>query len=366
MRILLLADINSSHTQKWAIGLANNNVAVGIFSFNKADSNFLAENKNIQILFQPTEKPSATSFFDKLSYLKYLGRLKKEIKNFKPNILHAHYATSYGLLGALSNFKPFIISAWGTDVMQFPQSNFLNKAILKFNFKRADVICATSKTIANYIHPISKKTIEIIPFGIDLQKFKPNELNEKSNHNIVFSCIKSLEKIYNIDLVIKAFSKLIIDENSADFRLQIVGGGSEECNLKKLCNDLKISQLVTFTGKIPSSEIPFYCQKMDVLVNISAYESFGVSVIEAMACEKAVIASNVGGLAEIIKNEEDGLLVTVNNIEEVTAAMKKLAFDSNLRQKLGKNGRIKVENLYNWTENLNRMIEIYSHQIKSN
>src|SRR5690606_27059324 len=119
-----------------------------------------------------------------------------------------------------------------------------------------------------------------------------------------------------------------------NFRLQIVGGGSEENNLKKLCDDLKISQLVTFTGKIPASEIPFYCQKMDVLVNISAYESFGVSVIEAMACEKAVIASNVGGLAEIIKNEEDGLLVTVNNIEEVTAAMKKLAFDSNLRQKL--------------------------------
>ena len=144
MRILLLSDTYSEHTEKWALGLASHGIVVGLFSFNKASYSWYQNQKNISVLFEPNEKLDTSS---KLSYLKFVGSLKKAIAQFKPDVVHAHYATSYGLIGSLSGFHPFVISAWGTDVMKFPQKNIINKTILKYNLRKADAICATSNTI---------------------------------------------------------------------------------------------------------------------------------------------------------------------------------------------------------------------------
>ena len=78
-------------------------------------------------------KLDADNIINKLFYFKFVKLLKTAIKKFTPDVLHAHYATSYGLIGALSGFHPFVISAWGTDVMRFPQKNFINKFILQYN-----------------------------------------------------------------------------------------------------------------------------------------------------------------------------------------------------------------------------------------
>ena len=81
-----------------------------------------------------------------------------------------------------------------------------------------------------------------------------------------------------------------------------------------LAESLGISDVVTFTGRIPYKDINKYYNMINVLVNISEYESFGVSVIEAMACEKPVIVTNVGGLKDIVKDESLGIKVEARNI----------------------------------------------------
>ena len=121
MKILLLADANSSHVQKWAIGLVNLGVEVALFSFNRAQYDWYSQVKNLHIVYQPEANSDSISVFQKLGYLLHLSRLKKAIDLFRPDIIHAHYASSYGLLGALSNFHPFLISVWGSDVYNFPE-----------------------------------------------------------------------------------------------------------------------------------------------------------------------------------------------------------------------------------------------------
>jgi glycosyltransferase involved in cell wall biosynthesis len=103
---------------------------------------------------------------------------------------------------------------------------------------------------------------------------------------------------------------------------------------------------------------------LDVLVNISDYESFGVSVIEAMACEKPVIATNTGGLKEIIENNTFGSLVEVANIEQTTNEMEKYLLDEDLKQKVGKAARAKVVEKYNWIDNIHQMIDVYQQLLK--
>jgi len=362
MRILLLSDTYSEHTEKWALGLVSNGIEVGLFSFNKASYAWHQNQKNISVLFEPAEKLDTSS---KLSYLKFVGSLKKAIAQFKPDVVHAHYATSYGLIGALSGFHPFVISAWGTDVMKFPQKNFINKAILKYNLRKADAICATSNTIKDFLKPVTNKAVNVIPFGVDVNTFCKKEVSSLFEKNtFVLGSIKPLEELYNTDVLIKAFAALKKKHSDKALKLLIIGEGSQMKSLKQLSSQLRVDSDVKFTGRIAFSEISNYYNMLDVLVNISDYESFGVSVIEAMACEKPVIATNTGGLKEIIENSTFGSLVEVSNVEQTTLEMEKYLLDGELKERVGKAARAKVIEKYNWTNNIKQMIDVYSQLTK--
>lgn len=358
MKVLLLSDTYSEHTEKWALGLAKSNVEVGLFSFNKASYEWY-DHKNITVFFEPGKKINAESSLTKLAYLKYVTVLKKIIKHFQPDILHAHYATSYGLVGALSGFHPFVISAWGTDVMKFPNKNFVAKSILSYNFKRADVICATSNTIKEYISQVVSKPVQIVPFGIDVIEFSKKQSDCVFIENeFVLGSIKPLEAIYRIDVLIKSFAAL--HHKYENLRLLIIGEGTASSDLEKLCIELNVIDKVKFTGRIPFNEISNYYNKLDVLVNLSEYESFGVSVIEAMACEKPVIVTNVGGLKEIVKDNSLGFKVEVDNIEQTINAIEALISDKMVYNSIAMNARKYVIDHFNWNENLKQMLSIYA------
>jgi glycosyltransferase involved in cell wall biosynthesis len=359
MKILLLADTYSEHTEKWALGLAEKGIQVGLFSFNKASYEWYSH-PNITVFFEPEKKINAESSLTKLAYLKYVAVLKKIIRHFQPDVLHAHYATSYGLVGALSNFHPFIISSWGTDVMKFPNKNFVAKSILKYNFNKADALCATSGTVKEYILQVVSKEVTVVPFGIDVKKFSSKKVDSlfKSGDFVVGS-IKPLESLYNIDILINSFA--VLNKDYPALKLLIVGEGTAESELKALVKKLKIEENVIFTGRIPFHEIPDYYNMIHVLVNISEYESFGVSVIEAMACGKPVVVSNVGGLREIVRTEMLGFKVDVRNAEQTGEAIKKLITDKKLYELIAVNARAHVIENYNWNDNLNQMIGIYNN-----
>jgi glycosyltransferase involved in cell wall biosynthesis len=364
LKVLLLADTYSEHTEKWALGLASRGVKVGIFSFNKASYPWYEGNENINLLYEPKEQLKTSSDSGKLAYLKHVSLLKKALKEFKPDVLHAHYATSYGLIGALSGFHPLVISAWGTDVMKFPQKNFLNRAILKYNLRKANAICATSFTIKEYLKPVTNKPVIVIPFGVDTEKFKKKAVNNVAEPgSFVFGSIKPLETLYNTDVLMKAFAILKQKHPEKKMTLLIIGEGSQEQTLKELASELNIKENVIFTGRVPFSQITDYYNMLDVLVNISDYESFGVSVIEAMACEKPVIVTNTGGLKEIVENANFGSLVEVGNAEQTSAEMEKYLLDKELCGRVGKQGREKVILKYKWEDNIKQMIDVYQQLV---
>jgi len=357
LKILLLSDTFSEHTEKWALSLANKGLHIGLFSFNKASYEWY-NHPNITVFFEPDAKINAESTLTKLAYLKYVSILKKIIKHFQPDILHAHYATSYGLVGALSGFHPFIISSWGSDVMKFPNKNIVAKSILKYNFKRADALCATSHVIKDYISKISIKPVTVIPFGIDTAVFKPApQVSPFGDGCFVLGCVKSLESIYNIDVIIQALGQL--SEKYPHLRLLVIGQGTQSEKLNQLVSELGLEEKVRFTGRVPFQEVARYYNMLDVLVNISEYESFGVSVIEAMACGKPVVVSKVGGLEEIVEHEGLGLKVEAGAIEETAAAIERLMVQPELRASIGENARKHVLEKYNWENNLNEMMGVY-------
>jgi len=114
-----------------------------------------------------------------------------------------------------------------------------------------------------------------------------------------------------------------------------------------------------FTGKVSHSEVSEYHNVMDIEVYLSDFESFGVSVIEASACEKPVVVSDVGGLPEVVEHNKTGIIVPQKNPQQAALAIGHLIQNKELRVRLGKAGRVKVGKQYNWDENVRQMIKLY-------
>jgi len=364
LKILLLADIGSSHTEKWAKGLASRNISIGLFSFNKAEYQWYNGHENIQILFHPSNKISGKKIAEKLGYFKYLPILKKKLRDFKPDILHAHYASSYGLLGALSGFQPLMISVWGSDVYDFPKKGKIHDLLLRFSLSKAIAITSTSNCMKKVTRQFTKKSINVVPFGIDTSKFFPSTIQEPLilKNSIILGTIKSLEDKYGIDTLIQSFHLFIQRNPNFPIELLIVGDGSQRIDYLRLVDKLNLRDKVTFTGKIVQENIPEYHRKIDVFICLSKLdsESFGVSLVEAMSTESIIIASKVDGFLEVLgDNQNCGFLVEKNNPEAVVSILEFILKEESIINAMKKNARLRVLKLYDWNRNLDDMTLLY-------
>jgi len=372
-RILILSDINSAHTQRWVKAIAASGFEIGIFTLSKPASDWYKTLPNVTVLFSNDTKENtfAKGSFSKLKFIRVVPELNAAIKRFQPDLMHAHYATSYGLIGVLSKFHPFIISAWGSDVMEFPFKSFLHKWLVRFNLKKADLLFATSNAIQSAIvdvkNDIAVNKIKIIPFGIDTDVFKPMQVDPLFQKDaIVIGTIKSLEHIYGIDILIKAF-KIISDKHpDLNVKLLLVGGGSREAELKSLVNELNLDDKTVFAGKVPYDKVPSFHNRIDVFVNVSRNESFGVAILEASASEKPVVATDIGGLKEVVVNGKTGFLVEPENVNKVAEAIEMLILNKTLCKEMGEQGRVFVKEKYEFSFNVKETIRVYEQLIEQN
>ncbi len=363
-RILLLSDPASPHTLKWVNGLSQKGFSIYLFGLTPYQNNLYADLNNVEV-FSMNMKLSNTQVtgtrLTKLKYMVALPKLKKIISDFQPALLHAHYATSYGLLGALTGFHPFITSLWGSDVYDFPSKSFLYQNIFQFVLNRSDSLLSTSRAMAEEAAKYYKGEIAITPFGVDVDLFKFTETDSMFNiGDFVIGITKNLEDVYGIDILMKAFVILKSKNPGRALKLLIIGSGTRELHLKQLAKKLDIEKDTVFTGKIRNEKLPLYYSMMDAAVFLSHKESFGVSALEAMACQRAVIATKVDGFKEILNNDVNGILVEPDNTDSVVAALQRIIENKDEAKELGIKGRESVLSNYNFEDSLNKMLSVYT------
>ena len=185
--------------------------------------------------------------------------------------------------------------------------------------KTADRIVGFSeheKSILINSYEAPSDRVSVIPCGVDIELFRPyTDLSAKKQLGLtnmtVLLYVGRLEPLKGIDVLLKAAS---IMEHSANLKVLIIGGDDDQdqelCRLKTLAEELNVSDKVIFLGRIEQNELPVYYNAADICVVPSFYESFGLVALEAMACGTPVVASRVGGLASIVKNNITGLLIS--------------------------------------------------------
>ncbi|WP_144509590.1 glycosyltransferase [Bacillus sp. FJAT-22090] len=351
MKIALLAPSRSIHTQKWALFYQSQGIEVKVYTFK---DHYSEDNANLvptEIL--PKLLPS------KASYLAAAPTLKKMLKEWNPDILHAHYVSSYGLLGAMVNYKKFFVSVWGKDIFVVPKKSRLNQKLVEYTLGKAHAIFSTSHVMAKETNLYTNKKVEVTPFGVDIEQFYPPEHAVETDEKIIVGTVKALEDKYGIADLVKGFA--LFHKEFPNSELLITGDGPQRAEYEQLAKDLGIEEVTTFTGKVPNTEVPAIIRKMSIFAAPSTEdsESFGVAAVEGMACGVPVVVSNVGGLPEVVVQDVTGIVVDKNSPEQLATAFKKLARNSDLRAAMGKAGVEHVKEHYSWIDNAHYMLSLY-------
>jgi glycosyltransferase involved in cell wall biosynthesis len=343
-KILYIGDAASPHLARWVVLTHSRGFEVTVFSFRKPAPE-IAELSGVKYeIYEGVESISSSSLLHKFSYLRAYPTLRRVANRFRPDIVHAHYASSYGLLASLLSFHPLIISAWGSDVFSFGDS-FVGRMILRYNFSKADCILSTSEVMKMRVKNFTQKEVTVTPFGVNTKLFTPGKEDCPffEDADIIFGMVKTMQHIYGVDIVLRAFKLAVDCFPNIKLRLLLVGGGDADNAFRTLADGLGVSNKVYFTGRISQSEVPRYHRMIDVFLNPSRSESFGVSVLEAMACGRPVIVSNTGGLAEIVDDLQYGVLCDPNSVDSLLDKMIRLIENPELAEKTGRNARLHVE-----------------------
>jgi glycosyltransferase involved in cell wall biosynthesis len=235
-------------------------------------------------------------------------------------------------------------------------------------YQNAKICIAASSAIKKYFEEIGVKNIAIIPNGIDLEKFK-NLDQKKSRENLeiknefLIITVARLEKVKGIEYLIKAAKIISINQqNQYKSVFLIIGDGSQRKNLENLVRKLNLEDKVRFLGQIPNEKIPEYLVAADCFVLPSLREGFGIVILEAMACGVPVIGTNVGGIPDIIKDGENGILVEPKNSEKLAEAIFKIHSNHEFAKSLAENAMAN-SGKYNWQSIVEKVYKIYQSLI---
>lgn len=245
--------------------------------------------------------------------------------------------------------KKVIISARGGAAEDFFKKwKFLVKPILNL----ADKITVPSEFLQTVFWNVLNYPTVIIHNIADLELFTYKERNFFLPRIIVS---RSLEKIYNISCVIKAFELVRRRYESAE--LAIAGDGSERNNLQKLVNELNLKG-VKFYGTVSQKELASLYNKYDIFINASNVDNFPGAIIEAFASGLPVVTTNSGGIPYIVKDEYSGFLVAQNNPEKLAEKIFFVIKNPDIVKKIVKNAR-NESNKYTWNKIKERLFCIW-------
>lgn len=363
MKICFIAPAESYHTVKWSKWFYDHGHDIHVISF----VNSVIEGITVHSL--DADIDAHGSDFSKLKYLHYARKIKRIVKQIKPDVINVHYATSYGTAAALSGLKEYVLSVWGADVYDFPNKSIFHKAMLKFSLSRAKYIFSTSNAMAEETRKYTNKKIEITPFGVDTELFSPNKRNRNlSGGDFVVGTVKALTPKYGIEYLLKAVAIIKNEYPQIPIKLRIAGKGTHEEEYKKLAMSLGIDDITTWLGFIPQDQAAKEWANMDVGVVASTLdsESFGVSAVEAQACGTPVIISDIPGLMEATSPGQTSVVVPRKDEKALAEAVIHLYNNPNLKKELGKTGRTLVLNKYEINFCFRKIEQLFLQSITQN
>ena len=279
------------------------------------------------------------------------------------DLVHAHFAPTATVATVVARARriPTVLTVHGTDVRGVGSKGPAS-ALVRWGVLRCDRIICVAQPLAESLAGwgVDERRLTVIPNGIDAELFACAE-PAAEGQRILFVGRLSPEK--GIQHLIQAMPAVLA--KFADAKLLLVGNGPLLGEVRDQVTRLGLTDSVQFAGRQPRSAMPRWYGEATLVVLPSIQESFGVVLIEAMASGRAVVASRVGGIPEVLADGECGLLVPPGDSGQLAQAITRLLADEHERASLAAKGRARVEAIYRSEAVVDRLIDVYNETRES-
>jgi len=294
-----------------------------------------------------------------------MAKLPAKLLRTEADLIHAGFPSPYNAFSAALVSRltgtPSVLT-WHNDLPSVTTTarllvNTHDRLVLPIYIRSFKRIISTSRKYAGSSRILKKhdKKVRIVPNGVDCEKFRPdltpNPIRERLGDTKIILFVGALSRWHSykgLDVLINAFSSA--STLRQDMILLVVGDGTLKPAYQKLASKLRLADSALFAGNVSDENLPSYYAASDMLILPSKdrSEGFGLTILEANACGKPAIGSNVGGIPDVIHHGHNGLLVPPNNPEALSAAIIRLVENDSLRNGMGRNGRRLAEE-HDWS-----------------
>jgi glycosyltransferase involved in cell wall biosynthesis len=317
------------------------------------------------------------------------------------DVVNVHFLSDWGFTPELMQEGCVVATAWGSDIVRPPGEGTPPPELIEARrtlLRHADAVTTCGPAFAAAVATfadISVDRIDVVPFGVDLELFtsaadgafgarKDSRTSDSTDWTSKLAChqraglpvgptdlgptdlcggrrvgfYKGFREVYGPTDLIRAIP--IVLEALPETRFDLIGDGPQLSECQALASRLDLTDAIAWIPRQPHCAIPGWLAQWHVTVIPSVFEAFGVAALESAAMRVPVVASNVCGLADVVRDGETGLLVAPGSPGALAGAIIKLLTDSSLRLRMGRAGRERVQTHYEQNHVLDQWIGLFS------
>lgn len=346
--LCLLGDATSPHIQRWTVEMRARGYRVSLVTARPAPLDGVE-----QKVLAPVRRST--------DWLFRTGQARRYVQALAPDIVHAHYITSYGYLAARCGRHPLVMTAWGSDLLVTPQTNALVRWLTGWSLRRAELITGDSQSLLDAARAYGPACpVKEIHWGVDLARFAPAPWATKTGLHIV--SLRSWEPNYNIDTIVEATAALVARHPDAGVQLHLLGGGSMEAALRKLVAARGLNNHVVFHGRLDDAGMARVLAQCKLSVSVPTSDATSVSVLESMACGLAVVATRLDANRKWL---DQSLLVPPRDAAALTDMLEALARDDARMAQAGRSNAERITRDGDRVVQMDTMDRLYREVMKT-
>jgi glycosyltransferase involved in cell wall biosynthesis len=295
-----------------------------------------------------------------------LRSVRKVVARVQPDVLNAHFLTIHGWHAWMAGFHPYAVTLWGSDVYVGPRKWWAVRMMARLALRGADLVMADSEDLKRGAQDLGARPerTRLVGWGVDLRRFSggsaPAELRSRlglDGRRVVFSP-RAVKALYRPGVVIQALARLpsdvvvVMSRQNAD--------PAEVDSIERQAASLGVSDRLVLVPEIAHSDMPDFLRLADAVVSVPASDSTSVTILEALACERQVVAGDLPSVREWLADLDPALLVPVDDpVATARALTRALERSAAERSDIGRRGRAIVGQRADQAACLGRVESLY-------
>lgn len=339
LRLTFIAHPNSIHTRRWAAWFARAGNEVTILD-------------PVGVAPEPGLEGVTVWSVDTGELPGWLGRraaMRRALGELRPDVVHAHYLARFGWSAAIAGVRPLVVTPWGSDLLQVRRGQLRTRLWNRFTLRRADLVTVSSEGMRAAAMAAGARSnhVRLVHHGVETRRFTPGPPDPAFVARVtpdagpVILSPRTIRPLYRHDVVLEAVATVAArSANRPTLVLSALGADPSTLEaLRQRAGSLGIPDRLRILDAVAPEDLPDLYRLADVVVSVPETDSFAVTLLEAMACERPIVASDVPAVGPVLRRlhpTAGELVVPIGDVARTASAIERaLALGPNERTAMG-------------------------------